>query len=205
VGTAEHWQKFHHRLCPIHCCIFVFAANDRKGFVTFTRSVKSRPVSPGSEGGSVVQNDARSYVIKPPRVAANATAHGVGMLFSIAPARRDPRTEQLRNLASPDWFAAATAQSFLRPEFARSRLEWVVSTIAPFRTTLCAPITRLQSPMFGLDPTERHNRTVLTARCRGRFGTRTRQQPRHHSVGTSHYQHALTKTRQLHVAPFCTS
>jgi len=30
VGTAEHWQKFHHRLCPIHCCIFVFAANDER-------------------------------------------------------------------------------------------------------------------------------------------------------------------------------
>jgi len=45
--------------------------------------------APGSEGGSVVQNDARSYVIKP-TYAANATAHGVGMLFSIAPSAAGP-------------------------------------------------------------------------------------------------------------------
>jgi len=30
-----------------------FSQRMTEGFVTFTRSVKSRPVSPGSEGGSV--------------------------------------------------------------------------------------------------------------------------------------------------------
>jgi len=107
----------------------------------------------------------------------------VGMLFSIAPARRDPRTEQLRNLASPDWLRRRTAQSFLRPEFARSRLECrSFQRLHPSEQRCVLRSLRLQSPMFGLDPTERHNRTVLTARCRGRFGTRTRQQPRHHPL-----------------------
>jgi len=126
------------------------------------------------------------------------------MLFSIARGG----THVLNNCETwPRLTGSAAAQRSHFSDQSSLEVGWnvVVSTIAPFRTTLCAPITRLQSPMFGLDPTERHNRTVLTARCRGRFGTRTRQQPRHHSVGTSHYQHALTKTRQLHVAPFCTS
>jgi len=124
-------------------------------------------------------------VIKP-TYAANATAHGVGMLFSIAPSAAGP---VLNNCETwPRLTGSAAAQRSHFSDQSSLEVGWNVGRFNDCtlqNNAVCSDHSDCSHPCLVWTPTERHNRTVLTARCRGRFGTRTRQQPRHHSVGIS--------------------